>query len=80
MAKSLCLTIMGGIYCFKKNSWMDTNGCYYNSDAKPAGWVSLSTDFLHYEIYDLERNFVKEGENYFYTYNFKKFDPFFNLG
>lgn len=54
----------------------DLNGCYYNNDACPVGWIVLENNYKTYERYDMEYNFVESGENRYYTNDYKKFNPF----
>lgn len=32
---------------FNNLRWADSNGCYYNADGEPAGWIILSADKKH---------------------------------
>ncbi|CAD8133937.1 unnamed protein product [Paramecium octaurelia] len=48
----------------KVDGWADFNGCYYQKDGNPAGWVFVSEG--KYTKYDMNKRIMETGRNIYY--------------
>ncbi|CAD8141771.1 unnamed protein product [Paramecium octaurelia] len=47
--------------------WCDLNGCYYNQDGQPSGWIILNKDGKKFMRFNLSTEFIEEQENIYYS-------------
>ncbi|CAD8136474.1 unnamed protein product [Paramecium pentaurelia] len=47
--------------------WCDLNGCYYNSQSQPSGWILLSKDGKKYIKFNMDADFITEQPNIYYS-------------
>ncbi|CAD8048338.1 unnamed protein product [Paramecium sonneborni] len=49
--------------------WCDLNGCYYNSEGQPSGWIVLSKDGKKYMKFNMNTCLIQENQNIYYSNN-----------
>ncbi|CAD8052340.1 unnamed protein product [Paramecium sonneborni] len=47
--------------------WCDINGCYYNLEGEPSGWIILSRDGKKFMKFSMNSEFVYEKPNLYYS-------------
>ncbi|CAK90833.1 unnamed protein product (macronuclear) [Paramecium tetraurelia] len=56
------------IYLLDENGgWCDLNGCYYNENCQPSGWIVLSKDGKKFMRFNLNTEFIEEQQNIYYS-------------